>query len=110
MRRSLLPLAVVLCLATSALADAALWEQVCREFGVDHRQVQRPEIVVVSRNHPAVKGCHAVIFPYQGLIYTTTLDPRVIAHEYAHAVMFSNAYQEPRALAVEVKLFGSAYD
>jgi hypothetical protein len=88
------------------LLTAGLWEDVCRLHGVNPKHLIKPQVVKKYDRRP--NGvCYGFYCYPTNTIYVYDPDPRVLAHEYAHAVMFSFAYQEKLAERTEKILFGS---
>lgn len=83
------------------------WELVCGVLEVDPTHLIKPEVRVVADNHKALMGDWATYKPNEHRIYISEDCPhfqRVLWHEYAHAAMFSNAYQEMMAEMVTEQL------
>lgn len=101
--------ATLICLAlffaAPAIANDQIWERVCMVMHVSPEEVSRPPVHYVDENNPLIRGMLGAYFPPPiHVVVVCTHDESVLAHEYAHAIMCSDAYQEPIAEKVE-KLF-----
>jgi len=83
--------------------QAGTWEEVCLMMGVNPEHMIKPNVMLVRPN--SIRDYVAIYRPDVNMVLTTNMDKAVLAHEYAHAVMYSQTYQEPRAMQV-MKYFG----